>query len=102
MTKAKMGDGTEIEVDTTDCKDVRGQTCLWLLRTLTTWNVPQNASSSPNPFECDIRPRSRKHAQIIREMFTESTHSCAPFEQELDTEDLEFLKAARDGASQNS
>lgn len=82
FTKAKRADGTEIEVDTTDCKD--------------------NASSSPNPFECDIRPRSQRHAQVIREKFTESVHVCAPFEQELDEEDVAFLQAARANAAQNS
>ncbi|KIO23878.1 hypothetical protein M407DRAFT_15500 [Tulasnella calospora MUT 4182] len=61
-----------------------------------------NGSCSPNPFECDIRPRSRRHAQIVRETFIESTPGCAPFEQELDDEDMAFLRAARDEASQNS
>ncbi|KAG8916971.1 hypothetical protein FRC01_002750, partial [Tulasnella sp. 417] len=78
----KRADGEEIEVDTTDCKD--------------------NATSSPNPFECEIRPRSPKHAQIIREAFIESALGCAPFEHELDDDDRAYLRAAKNEASQNS
>ncbi|KIO16332.1 hypothetical protein M407DRAFT_86130, partial [Tulasnella calospora MUT 4182] len=82
LRKSKGADGVEIEVDTTESKD--------------------NATSSPNPFECDIHPRSRRHAQIIREALIESTLGCAPFEQELDEEDMAFLRTARSEISQGS
>ncbi|KAG9019271.1 hypothetical protein FRB90_004540 [Tulasnella sp. 427] len=60
---------------------------------------PQLVLVTP-PFPADIRPRSRKHAEIITQNFIESTPVCLPFEQELTLEDQAFVKNLRDDAAQ--
>lgn len=60
---------------------------------------PQLVLVTP-PFPADIRPRSRKHAEIIAQNFIDSTPTCLPFEQELSPEDEAFIKNLRDEAAQ--
>lgn len=47
----------------------------------------------------DVRPRSPRHAAIIRQDFVEAASVLADFEQELDEEDKSWLAQTRDEAA---
>ncbi|KAI0698161.1 cytochrome P450 [Cytidiella melzeri] len=64
------------------------------------WNYAQALASSPNPFKCTVKPRSARHAEIIRQRFLEATPTLEQFEHGISKEDAAFLAAARAEVSQ--
>ncbi|KAI0793050.1 cytochrome P450 [Irpex lacteus] len=63
------------------------------------WNFAQALASSPNPFRCTVKPRSAKHAEIIRERFLEATPTLKQFEHGISAEDAVFLENIRAAAA---
>ncbi|KAI0088621.1 cytochrome P450 [Irpex rosettiformis] len=63
------------------------------------WNFAQALASSPNPFQFTIKPRSAKHAEIIRQRFLEATPILQQFEHGISDDDAAFLSDIRSAAS---
>ncbi|KAI0793048.1 cytochrome P450 [Irpex lacteus] len=63
------------------------------------WNYAQALSTSPNPFQFNVRPRTAKHAEIIRQRFSEATPTLNQFEYGISEEDESFLNDIRSSAT---
>lgn len=91
-------DGKVIEPDMNALKPVRHPS-FPLLPKLTHNSLQQQLVLVTPPFECDIRPRSPRHADIIRQNFINGASTCVPFEQELNEEDTKFVAGLREQAA---
>ncbi|KAJ7610299.1 cytochrome P450 [Mycena polygramma] len=60
-----------------------------------TFDYAQALASFPNPFECQITPRSPEHALIIRKQFMDYTPLFQAYEREISPEDLAFVEDLR-------
>lgn len=58
----------------------------------------QALENLPAPFLCDVRPRSAKHATIIRQDFVHSTPVLSEYEREIDENDRVWLAKVREEA----
>ncbi|KAG8923305.1 hypothetical protein FRC01_012910, partial [Tulasnella sp. 417] len=59
------------------------------------WNDKPGILGAPFPFDCDVRVRSDKHAELIRQSYRDATPIFEPFEQELCEADREWAAASR-------
>ncbi|KAI0937993.1 hypothetical protein AcV7_003311 [Taiwanofungus camphoratus] len=75
LDKARNENGQVIEPDTTD--------------------YAVGISYSPNPFKCNITPRSAQHAETIRRELHTCSEAFAPFERDLTYEDAMYVRELR-------
>ncbi|KAG8912688.1 hypothetical protein FRC00_003984, partial [Tulasnella sp. 408] len=61
------------------------------------WDYAKGILTCPNPFKCEIVPRSPHHKEIIERQFAEATEVFERFEHELSAEDRAFVKEQRKG-----
>ncbi|KAG8997242.1 hypothetical protein FRB90_012552 [Tulasnella sp. 427] len=61
------------------------------------WDYAKGILTCPNPFKCEIVPRSQHHKEIIERQFAEATEVFERFEHELSPEDRAFVKEQRKG-----
>nr|BAK09482.1 cytochrome P450 [Postia placenta] len=56
------------------------------------WDYSEGVATCPNPFKCDINPRSRHHEEIVRRDFIASRDAFLPFEHNLSASDKAFIR----------
>ncbi|KAG8912689.1 hypothetical protein FRC00_003985 [Tulasnella sp. 408] len=61
------------------------------------WDYAKGIGTCPNPFKCEIVPRSQHHKEIIERQFLEATEVFERFEHELSPEDEAIVKEQRKG-----
>lgn len=103
IMKAKTQDGKTIEPDLFAFTPVRDSNTFWLfLLSIAHYRSRrlhvQALALIPAPFECDIQPRSSRHAIIIRQDFVNATPVCSEYEQELEEDDRDWLAQVRQEA----
>ncbi|KAF8599129.1 cytochrome P450 [Ceratobasidium sp. AG-I] len=59
------------------------------------FNYSKGVATCPNPFRCMITPRSKHHAEMVKQEFAAAEATFAPYEHGLGKEDRAFIEARR-------
>ncbi|KAG8939754.1 hypothetical protein FRC03_006077 [Tulasnella sp. 419] len=59
------------------------------------WAFTDGVTNDPLPYKCKIKTRSTRHADIIKQNYSNSTAIFESFERELTAEDREYVDAVR-------